>query len=337
MSPNSADVVPDKALYSEVVAAFLSEKAAELSPYSVTHLRASLTPLARALDDPPIATVTYSDLRHYVDALRLSYRPGTLRPVVGDIRQFFRWCKRRKWVKGNPAKRLKPPSRRVVDEAAEPKAAADADVRRLMGHLTALLGRVVWRDLFGNLCAAPASDWSYRERTAARDLFVLVFLYETGCRAGELWRLSRRAMASATAAPGPVYRVVASGKTGEVVLRFTVATAELWSVWDSVRPATAVGYAVFGWRIDHPPAPMSTTTLSRMLARRCQSAGVAPFRAHSLRHAKVKRGKAAVGLEMTSRLIGHGSAVMTAAYAVANEAELTAAALATALPWRLWT
>ena len=335
MTSPAADSIPD--MLSLAVAAFLAEKTAELSPYSVTHLQVSLCGMARALGDPLAGAVTYADLRSYVDGLRLRYRPGTLRPVVGDIRQFWRWAKRRGWTDRNPAKRLRGPSRRVVVESAAPKAADEGCVRRLFENLAGGLSGVVWRDLFGNLCAAPDSDWSYHERTAARDLFVLAFLYETGCRAGELWRLSRRAMVHAASASGPVYHVTSTGKTGEVVLRFAVATLEVWSVWDAIRPAGGDGYAVVGWRLDHAPAPMSTATLSRMLARRCERAGVAPFRAHALRHAKIRRGKGAVGLETTSRLIGHGSAVMTAAYAVADADELTAAALATALPWRLWT
>lgn len=331
MSPR-ADEVPDR--LSVAVAVFLAERAAELSPYSVIHLRSSLEPMAAALDATP-AAVAYSDLRGYVDGLHLRYRPGTIRPIVGDLRQFWRWAKRRGYVQRNPAKRLRAPSRRVVAESAEPKAAAEGDVLAVLGYLSGRLSRIVWRDLFGNLCVAPAAEWSEDDRRAARDLFVLAFLYETGARAGELWRLSRRAMVEATAAPGPVYRVASSGKTGEVVLRFTLATAEVWSVWDSVRPP-GDGHAVVAWRGDGAPGPMSTTTLSRMLARQCDRAGVPPFRAHSLRHAKVQRGAGAVGLETVGRLIGHGSAVTTAGYSVVRDTELTSAALATGLTVRLW-
>lgn len=329
----AGDVSPGHRL-SMVVAAFLAEKAGELSPYSVAHLRASLEPMARALGDAPVDGVTYGDLRAYADGLRLRYKPGTLRPLVGDIRQFWRWAKRRKYVSRNPAKRLRGPSRRVVDEAATPKATPEDDARRVIDYLAGRLSRVVWRDLFGNLCAAPMGEWGDDDRRLARDLFIVTFLYETGARAGELWRLGRRAMVESIAGPGPVYRVASSGKTGEVVLRFTTAAAELWSVWEIVHPGGE--YAVVGWKTGSPPAPMSTQTVGRMLARHCERAGVAPFRAHALRHAKVRRAKAAVGLETASRLIGHGSAVMTAAYGMADEDELHAAALATGLAGRLW-
>lgn len=321
---------------SGAIAAFLSEKAAELSPYSVAHLRASLSPLPVALADPPIAAVTYQDLRGYVDGLYLRYKPGTIKPIVGDVRQFFRWAKKRRLTTCNPAKRLKMPSRRVVVESAETKAAPEVDVRLVLDHMAGRLSRVVYRDLFGNLCPASPADWSYDERQTLRDLFILSFLYETGARVGELWRLGNQAMDAATSTAGPVYRVTSTGKTGDVALRFTRATAELWAVWREVRPP-GCDYAVSGWKPGSVPAPMTTQTISRMISRQCARAGVPLFRAHALRHAKVKRGKGAVGLETTSRLIGHGSAVITAAYAVADEDELTAAALATGLDRRLWT
>ena len=322
---------------SAAIAAFLLERAVELSPYSVAHLRASLTPMARALGDVPAASVTYATLRAYVDGLRLRYKPGTLRPVVGDLRQFWRWAKKRGMVERNPAKRLKAPSCRVVAASATSKAADEGDVRRVLDHLAGLLARVVWRDVFGNVVTAPASEWTYSEQQAARDLFVLLFLYETGCRAGELRTLGSRAMVDALAAPGPVWRVTVSGKTGQQVVRFTVATVEAWSVWRDVRPSGAGEYAVvaFHERCDATPIT-DRTTLSQIVARRCRQARVASFRAHALRHAKVERGVNAVGLEVTSRLLGHSSTQVTAGYYGRTDGQLSDAAAKTGLGYRLW-
>lgn len=328
----------EAARLSASVAAFLVERAAELSPYSVIHLRASLEPMARGLGDVGAGDVTYADLRGYVDGLNLRYKPGTVKPTVGDIRQFWRWAKRRGVIERNPAKRLKAPSSRTVAESAAPKAAPEPDVRRVLDYLAGLLSRVVWRDVFGHVAHAPASQWTYSEQQAVRDLFVLLFLYETGARAGELRTLGSRAIDTALAVPGPVWRVAVTGKTGQSVVRFTTATAEVWLVWQAARPAGAREYAVVSFfdRCDATPIA-DRTTISRIIARRCQQAGVTVFRAHALRHAKVERGVAAVGMEVTSRLLGHSSTQVTAGYYGPRENQLSEAAAKTGLGYRLWT
>lgn len=315
----------------------LTEKRESLSRYSVAHLYHSLHPLIAALGNPPVAAITYTELRTYADSLYLRYKPGTIKPIIGDIRQFFRWAKKRGKVKRNPAKRLKPPGRRVMVDAAESRAAPEGDVLRVVDHLAGQLSPLVYRDLFGNLCAAPVSDWSYERRLALRDLLIVVMLWETGARAGEIWRLSSRAMSEATAAPGPAYRVISTGKTSAAALWFTRSTAELWSIWKGVRPAGLSEYALVAWRENRPPSLMTTETISKMLARRCQRAGVKPFRAHALRHAKARRTAQAVGIAAASRLLGHSSLAVTAGYTEVDDSDLSAAVILTGLGKRLWS
>ena len=333
---------PDKALddarrLGAALSAFLDEKAATLSRYSIIHLRASLEPLVRALGNPEAEAVTFASLRAYVDSLYLRYKPGTIKPVVGDIRQFFRWCRKRKWVRKNPAKRLRAPGSRLLASTAGNHTPPEENIRRLIRYLSDSLNDLVYRDLFGNLCAAPPEAWPYAARQTLRDLFIVVFLHETGARAGELWRLSSRAMDEAVSSGAETFRVISTGKTAAVALYFTPATAELWRVWQQIRPPGCESYAVVGWKDGHEPRAMSTETISRTIARQCRRAGVPPFRAHALRHAKIQRGTAAVGLAITSRLIGHSSVAVTAAYARTGERELEEAAKLTGLGYRLWS
>ena len=328
--------IPDKAPLGAALSAFLDEKSAALSRYSIIHLRASLEPLVRALGNPEAEAVTFAGLRAYVDSLYLRYKPGTIKPVVGDIRQFFRWCRKRKWVRKNPAKRLRAPGSQLLASTAGNHTPPEENIRRLIRYLSDSLNDLVYRDLFGNLCAAPPVEWPYAARQTLRDLFIVVFLHETGARAGELWRLSSRAMDEAVSSGAETFRVISTGKTAAVALYFTPATAELWRVWQQIRPPGCDSYAVVGWK-DGEPRPMSTETISRTIARQCKRAGVPPFRAHALRHAKVKRGTAAVGLTITSRLIGHSSVAVTATYARTGERELEEAAKLTGLGYRLWS
>lgn len=321
---------------SVAVAAFLSEKTAVLSPYSVAHLRASLTRLTTALGDPPVAVVTYADLRGYVDGLHLRYKPGTIRPIVGDIRQFFKWAKKRGHVRSNPAKRLRAPSRRVVRQSANPRATPEEDALRLIQHLAGSLSHLIYRDLFGNLCAADR--WGYQELQALRNLFIVVFVYETGARIGEVRQLGTRAMNDALEQTGPAYCIVVTGKTFDRAMWFTAATAELWRLWQQVRPRGCDELAIVGWYDHCDPKPIQDrSTLSHMIARCCESAGIAPFRAHALRHAKARRSRRAVGLEVTNRLLDHSSITVTADYAAVYDDELSAAAAKTGLAQRLWS
>lgn len=303
-----------------------------LSDYSLIHLYNSLWPLGDFLGNPNLTAVTPRHLKNYNDALWLKYVPGTIRPIVGDIRQFFRWCQRKRLTNGNPAKQLKKPrSRRAKD-----KAAPETAVATVIGCLTEKLKGVVYRDLFGQLHHESAEKWNEGEILALRDLFIIVFLYETGGRANELTKLGSAVMRRVCETKSVTYLVTSTGKTNDRDLRFTEATAELWRVWYAVRPSGCDDYAVFSLRPTHPPAPLTSNGISQILARRCREAGVAVFRSHSLRHAKVRRARKLVGLEMASLLIDHSSVEMTRNYANVEDDEVSEAVRLTGIQFDLW-
>lgn len=303
-----------------------------LSDYSLIHLYNSLWPLGDFLGNPALTAVSPRHLKSYNDALWLKYAPGTIRPIVGDIRQYFRWCQRKRLTSGNPAKQLKKPRLR----RAKDKAAPETAVAAVIHHLTKKLERVIYRDLFGQLQHEAPARWSEEELLALRDLFVLVFLYETGGRANELAKLGATVMRRACEQKNSVYIVTATGKTNDRDMRFTDATAELWHIWYAVRPSGCEEYAVFSLRPTHPPAPLASNGLSQILARRCGEAGTAVFRSHSLRHAKVRRARKLVGLEMASLLIDHSSVEMTRNYANVEDDEVSEAVRLTGVQFDLW-
>jgi len=317
----------------EGLQAFLNKKRSKgISEYSIIHLYNSLWPLAESLGNPPLTAVTARHLKSYNDALWLKYAPGTIRPIIGDIKQFFRWCKKKKLIERDPSKSLKKPRPRRTKDKAAPETAVCAVIL----HLTKKLERVVWRDLFGLLHCEAAETWTEAERLALRDLFILVFLYETGGRVGELTTLGTATMRRACEAVGGVYVVTGNGKTDDRDLRFTEVSAELWRLWYQVRPDGCKDYAVFSLRPTHPPAALSSNGISQILARRCNEAGTAVFRSHALRHAKVRRSRKLVGLEMASLLIDHSSVEMTRNYAGIEDDEVSEAVRLTGVRFDLW-
>lgn len=318
--------------FNEILQKFLSKRHRKgLSDYSVIHLYNSLYPMAVSLKNPPLATLTPQKVRGYVDALWLRYAPGTMRPIIGDIKQFFGWCKKKGYASKNLGSRLtKPRPRRATS-----KAARETDVAAVINHLAGLLRHRVYRDVFGNLVHDPAEIWSEGERMAIRDLFAVVFLYETGGRARELTTLGTRVMEKTCKTSKPAYIVTSIGKTNDRDLRFTESTAELWRIWSAVRPQPC-DHALYSLRPTHAPAPLATSSLSQILVRRCKEAGVTVFRSHALRHAKVRRARQLVGLEVASLLIDHSSVEMTRNYANVDNDELAEAVVKTGLQADIW-
>ena len=136
---------------------------------------------------------------------------------------------------------------------------------------------------------AIQDGWTDESIRALRDLFIITFLYEIGVRAGELSNLGTRAMNEATKTAAAAYAITVIGKTNDRDCSFTNRTAELWRIWQQVRPEGGEEYAVIGWRRYHPPGRLYTNGISQMLERRCQSLDVPIFRAQVLRHAKVRQ------------------------------------------------
>lgn len=320
--------------FHDVLQTFLIKQSRRgLSEYSVIHLYGSLWPLGEWLGNPQLMTITPRHLLAYRDDLFLRYSPGTIRPMIGDIKQFLAWCKKKQYIAKNPAKRLtKPRPRRAKD-----KAAPETAVRAVIAYLVGQMGGLVYRDIFGQLQCAPGMEWGETDLLALRDLFCVAFLYETGGRARELTKLGAMTMQRACQEKQQAYTVTSIGKTNDRDLRFTEVTAELWRLWYAVRPSGCADYAVFSMRPTHPPAPLTSNGVSQILARRCREADTAVFRAHALRHAKVRRSRRLVGLEMASVLLDHSTVEMTANYANVEDGEVIEAVNRTGIQGDLWS
>lgn len=309
----------------------VKRRGAGISDYSMIHLYNSLYPMSVELNNPSLDVLTSRDVREYVERLWLRYAPGTMRPLIGDLKQFFGWCKKKGYTAKNLGNRLAKPRPRRNSF----KAAYETDVTAVINHLAAALSHRIYRDLFGNLVYDPAEAWCEADVLAMRDMFVVVFLYETGGRASELAKLGAKTMDRVCQSNKAAYSVTSTGKTNDRDLRFTNNVADLWRVWSAVRPHQSE-YAVYGLRPTHPPLPLTSNGLSQILVRRCDETKVTRFRCHALRHAKVRRARQLVGLEVASLLIDHSSVEMTRNYSNVDGDELAEAVVKTGLQHKLW-
>ena len=322
-----------KNTYHHVLQKFLNNRRKRISEHTVPRIFYNLYPIGEDLNNPVITVLTRDWIKKYIDKLWLHYAPDTMRTKIGDIRQFFKWCKKKKHLSKNVAKHVKPIRLR---RQRRTKAVPEEDVKKLIDHLAKQVQHLVYRDFFGTLQLNVPIKWSDSDVKVLRDLFITVFLYETGARGGELSKLGSRAMNQATKIKAAAHLITVVGKTNDRDYIFTKHTAELWRIWQQIRPEACPEFAVIGWAKSHPHNRIKTDGISQMLVRRCQEIEIRPFRTHALRHAKVKRSRRIVGLEITSQLIDHSHIDTTRGYANIDDDELAAAAIKTGIQYDIW-
>lgn len=290
-----------------------------LSPHTLTRIYYNLKPLLDAWQQRPFCEMDRTWLRQFVADQWTTYAPDTMRTRISDLRAFCKWAKKKRHHDRNLAKRIQP-VRRKHHRNKRATAVPEIDIRRTFTHLRNIVTTAVYRDLFGNL---QHDNLNRAQTRAVRDLFILAFLYETGARVGELTRLGANAMNATTAVRQQVYHITMYGKTADRDRHFTHHTAELWHLWQSVRPDDAyTDRAIVGWSRRTPTRPLAASAISAIILRRSAAAGVRPFRANALRHAKAKRTRKIAGLEMARILLDHSSIETTRGYANIESSEV---------------
>lgn len=318
----------------DVLQQYLRGKKKTLSEHTMARSYYNLYPLL--LKAESFSNLSTEWLKKYIEKCWLRYAPDTIRTLVGDLKEFFKWCAIKGYLGENIAQGIKTVRQRKR-RRRKAKAVPEQSIKKVMLYLSNRLNTVVYRDLFGNLECEEPKKWGYETIRALRDLFILTFLYETGARVGELSKLGSLAMDRAVEEPAPVYQITVIGKTDDRDYLFTYRTAELWRLWSKVRPAEFREYAVIGWGRGHYTNQMLPNGISHMLVRRCKEAGLEkPFRTHALRHAKIKRSRTLVGIEMASLLVDHSSIETTMRYDGVDEANLIDAAAKTGLKFNIW-
>ncbi|MBA2300096.1 MAG: tyrosine-type recombinase/integrase [Chloroflexi bacterium] len=184
----------------------------------------------------------------YIAKRRAVVKPTTLSVEFRALQQFFKRALEEEEIDRSPMEKMKAPK---VDEAPVPVVALD-DFRKL---LKACDGR------------------DYQDR---RDAAILLVLFDTGVRLGELTAMTiedvdlRAGLAFVT------------GKTGTRAVRFGSKTAVALDRYLRLRRGHRLADAPAFWL--GQDGPMSSSGLAQVIARRCVAAGLPRLHPHQFRH-----------------------------------------------------
>lgn len=149
-------------LLSEASRLYLADKQLEgFSPHTLKGYKLQHELLIRYLSDIEIDDITLIDLKNYLVEAGGHLKPSSLGARIRAIRAFFRWATDEGYCTSNPARKLREP--KLGDRI--PKALNDED--------TVLLQEA---------CKTPLEH------------ALVEFMYSTGCRIGEVYRLNRNAI-----------------------------------------------------------------------------------------------------------------------------------------------
>lgn len=277
-----------------------------LKPTTLRWYGAMLTPVAAELRHLRVDQVTTNHLRAYIVALRerqARYQDAPQRRQLNGglsaaslqghyraLSRFFAWCKEEYMLAANPMARIRKPAA----YRDQPKAIELSDLRRLL--------------------AATGMD-----RNGVRDRAILLFLADTGCRAGGLLGLRP------TDVDLEHGRAIIREKGDKTrMVPFTRFTAQMIRAWLAVRPPQAT--TLFCGLSDQRSAtPLSMSGLQMILKRLKAKAGVTGrVNPHSFRHGFAREYLINGGdLATLAQLMGHTNVQVTASfYAIFTMREL---------------
>lgn len=280
------------------------------SPRTFDGYRSMLAYLVDHLGDREIETITLADLRGYAAALRARSerftahssappRPGGLSPFtvasyLRAVKRLFAWLTEEEILPANPAARLKNPT----PKRRAPKAASMDDLRTLLA------------------ATAGSSD-----PVTLRDHALLLFLIDTGCRAGGVCGLTLDDLDL----DARTARVTEKGeRTRDLPL--SPATVDAIRAWLAVRqpsPAVPWVWLNLGRRVKR--VQLDEDGLGEVLRRLKKAAGITGrVNPHSFRHAFAREWLRNGGdLATLSAMLGHADPAVTARfYAVFTDFEL---------------
>lgn len=240
------------------------------------------------LPDVPLSTVTPSMIDCVIAELRQKtiyekhptrrpmpkrLSPATINSHIKHMRAFFNWCVGRGYIAINPAGHIKTTrlKKSPVSKAIDPH-----DLHKLI-----------------------------QAATHPRDHALLLFLRDTGCRAGEVVNLKWADVNLAQ------YDARVVGKTGLGVVDFSAECAKDLDLWQGKCPSKHYVFV----SLDAPYHPLTVAGLYQVLRRLARGANVTGrFNPHSIRHRVATVYAQNVDLETARQKLRHADVSTTAQY-----------------------
>lgn len=262
------------------------------------HVRTFLSEVAGPDGIVDLSTVSAPMVRSYVTGLGHRYAPQSLKLMATTIRSFLGFAWMSGWTTGDLRGAVGP----VVTHRSGhlPKALPDEGVQRLL--------------------AGP----DRRARTGLRDYALLLLLSRLGLRAGEVARLCLDdidwvgATLTAKVKGGSRLTLPIPDDVGQALVAYLQR-----------RPAGVTCREVF-LAVRGAPLPMTSRSVTQVVARNAARAGLGTVRAHRLRHSAARAVLGAGGtLTEVGELLGHSNSQVTMVYASFDLASLAVLAR----PW----
>ena len=214
-------------------------------------------------------------------------------------RAFFRYCRRQGWMEGDPMGelRFRKPRPKPVDVPAD---------RAVLALLKAVGDR--WNPKLNPKARYTAQK--YRTRIQRRDYCILLALFETGARRGEILNLALfDVKAVDTASP---YLALRNTKTNEDRPAFVTSKwVEAYRAYLRVRPSTDCDRLFIGEYGER----LSASWFTRKLAAYAAFAGIEPLTPQALRrYRSSKLVQSKTDLHEASLILGNSPAVLQAHY-----------------------
>lgn len=230
-------------------------------------------------------------------------KPTSIARQLAALSQFFQWAMEQGICTSNPVAQIKIPRQQRL----APRWLSRKEQRALL--------RVVERDLF-----LAHTFYTRRQVTRRRDAAMVLLLFHTGLRVGELVHLQLEDLDLKGRSGWLEVRAGKGRKSRTVPLN--AAARQALQAWLQVRPETPSRFVFVVVERQHH-GPISIRSVQRAIARYGRLAGLAHLTPHTLRHTFAKNlVDAGVSLEKIAALLGHSNLNTTRIYITPNFADL---------------